>query len=91
MLAHCFHASGCTCKFVLRCKNIYTIGPWSLQLGLTSLVFIQDENDKTPVITATLTEIDVDENSSGLIPDISIFASDADADIDNARFDVTLE
>ena len=63
----------------------------SLELALTSLVIIQDENDKTPVLNATLTEIDVDENSSGLIPGISIFASDADADIENSRFDITME
>ena len=27
MLVHYFHALGHACKFVLRCKNLYRIGP----------------------------------------------------------------
>ena len=37
MLAHCFHALGRVCKFVLRCKNLYRIGPRSLQSILAQI------------------------------------------------------
>ena len=26
---HCLHALGCVCKFILRWKKFYRIGPWS--------------------------------------------------------------
>ena len=29
MLADCFNTLGRICKFVLRCKNLYRIGPWA--------------------------------------------------------------
>jgi hypothetical protein len=48
-------------------------------------------NDNKPVLTATLREFEIEEHSYGLIPDVSILATDADADIGNARFDITMK
>ena len=39
MLPHCFHVLEQTCKFVLKCKNLYRIDPWN-QNKLDSLEFV---------------------------------------------------
>ena len=67
--------------------NADLTSPWSKYQYIRALWF--KINDNGPVLTLTMTDIEIEENSSGLILDFIILTSDAD--VDNARFDVTLE
>ena len=58
MLAHYFHALGHPCKFVLRCKNLYRIGPSYVYFQINgyygALSDIPEEYDFIDIYNATL-------------------------------------